>query len=78
MQVDRQDHQGMKSYTKKWFQSITRPKNDFLLQHFLVPNLKDGLVPRIQAAIEVYLPYLNMSMFFIFLHTWLHWKFSYT
>jgi hypothetical protein len=76
--IDVQGSQGMKDYIEEWFQTIIRPRNHFLLQHFLASNQSYQLASHIQTTIKVHLPYLDMSLFLILLRTWFHWKYSYT
>ena len=59
-------------------QDIVKLQYHSLLQHFLLSNQIDWLVPHIQVSIEVNFSYLDMDMFLTLLRTWLHWKSSCT
>jgi hypothetical protein len=65
-------------YIEVWFQDVIRPQDYSLLQHFLMPKQVGWLVLHIQVITVVTFSYMDMSMFLILLHTWLHWKSSYT
>ena len=67
-----------KDYIENWFQEVITPQIHFLLRHFLLPNQTGQLVPHIQVSIEIKFSYLDIGMFLTLLHTWLHWKNSYT
>ena len=76
--VDDEENPEYKDYIETWFQGVVKPEYHFFLQHFLLSNQIGRLVAHIQVSIEVNFSYLDMSMFLTLLHTWLHWKNSYT
>ena len=59
-------------YIEIWFQEVIKPQYYSLLQHLLMPKQVGWLVLHIQVIIAVTFSYMDMSMFLIFLHTWLH------
>jgi hypothetical protein len=65
-------------YIEIWFQEVIRTQYYSLLQHLLMPKQVGWLVLHIQVINVVTFSYMDMSMILILLHTWLHWKSSYT
>jgi hypothetical protein len=65
-------------YIEIWFQEVIGPQYYSLLQHLLMPKQVGWLVLHIQIIIVVTFSYVDMGMFLILLHIWLHWKSSYT
>jgi hypothetical protein len=59
-------------YIEIWFQEVIKPQYYSLLQHLLMPKHVGWLVLHIQVIDAVNFSYMDMSMFLIFLLTWLH------
>jgi hypothetical protein len=75
IEINVDEHQ---DYIEIWFQEVIRPQYYSLLQHLLMPKRVGWLVLHIQVITAVNFSYVDMGMFLILLHTWLHWKSSYT
>jgi hypothetical protein len=75
MEIIVDEHQ---NYIEIWFQEVIRPQYYSLLQHLPIPKQVGWFVLHIQVITVITFSYVDMSMFFILLRTWLHWKSSYT
>jgi hypothetical protein len=64
--------QGNKYYIEVWFQTIIRPQNPSILQHFLESSPQEKLASYVQATIEVYFSNLDTSLLVNMLCTWIH------
>jgi hypothetical protein len=73
----KEENQEGKYYIEAWFQEFIRPHRS-ILQQLLAPSPSKSLVPHVLISLNVYFSNLNMNTIIIMLHTWLHWKYSYT
>jgi hypothetical protein len=64
-------------YIEHWFQMTTRLNHHSLLQQLFTSSSKQ-LVLHTLVYIKAYLSNPSMNVFLHLLHTWLHWKYSYT
>lgn len=73
-----QDNYIKRDYIEDWFQSIVRPRYDYVLQLFMMMDQGKLLPLHVYTITQVPFPHKDMHEIFIMLHTWFHWKFSYT
>jgi hypothetical protein len=64
-------------YIEHWFQNTTILNHHTLLQQLFTSSPKK-LVLRTLLYIKSYLSNPSINVFLHLLHTWLHWKYSYT
>ena len=76
--IDEQKVGGMNDFIEEWFQSISRPREGFLLYLFLGLDTSTLLVPHIHQVIQVQFSYLDTSLSFVLIREWLLWKLVYT
>jgi hypothetical protein len=60
-----------------WFRLVIRSHHSFIFHNFLISSSKQ-LVLHTPVCIKIYLLKPTMDIFLTLLHTWLHWKYSYT
>ena len=65
-------------YIEGWIQTVGKLPYCSLIRKFTASFLEEQLVSHVRTTIEVYFPYLDMSLLINLFRTWLHWKFSYT
>ena len=65
-------------YIENWFQTSTLARHHSLLQKFLVLYHLQLLVFHAHIHFQVYMLNLSMNISLYLIHTWLHWKYSFT
>lgn len=74
-EVDQDRH----DYIEHWFHiTINSRHHSLLLLQLFVSNHLNLLVFHAFVHIKVYISNLSMNVYLYLLHTWLHWKYSYT
>lgn len=65
-------------FIESWFQAVIQQPYFLIIWKLLVPYQLKQLISHALVCLEVYSLKLSVSIISILLHTWLHWKSSYT
>ena len=63
---------------ERWFEEVTWSQYRSFLRHLLMQKQVSWLVFHIQVITAITIAYVDKSIFSMLIHTWLHWKSSYT